>query len=91
MVEGIPVLDVTPQAAEIAEALIAEGPLPEKAADDAFHLATATVHDMDYLVTWNCTHLANAEMADGIERVLNARGFDLLRICTPEELMGVGT
>ncbi len=85
---GLPILDLTEEVTALGEALVAEGPLPEKAADDGFHLAFATVHDMDYLVTWNCKHLANAEMLRQIERLLDEKGYEIPRVCTPEELMG---
>ena len=87
-IRGLPILDLTEGISELAQALVAKGPLPEKAADDAFHLAFATVHDMDYLVTWNCKHLANAEMLRQVERLLDEKGYGIPRVCTPEELMG---
>jgi len=87
-IEGIDVLNVTDEAIELADALVAEGALPPNAADDAFHIALAAVHGMDYLITWNCKHLANMEIADAVGRVIEDRGFDPPRICVPEELMG---
>lgn len=87
-VRGLPILDLTEAVTELGEALVAEGPIPERFADDAFHLAFATVHGMDYLVTWNCKHLANAEMLRQVERLLDERGYEIPRVCTPEELMG---
>jgi predicted nucleic acid-binding protein len=87
-IEGIPLLDVNEAATRLAEALLSEGPMPTKAADDALHLALAAVHGMDYLLTWNCRHLANAEMADAAGRVIRKQGFGPPRVCTPEELMG---
>ncbi len=85
---GLAILDLTEEVTALGEALVVEGPLPDKASDDAFHLAFATVHDMDYLVTWNCKHLANAEMLRQVERPLDEKGYELPRVCTPEELMG---
>jgi len=52
-------------------------------------MAVATVHGMRYLVTWNCAHLANAEMLEGVNRILKEQGFDPPVVCIPEELMGV--
>ena len=60
-----------------------------KAAVDAAHIAVAAVHEMDFLLTWNCRHIANAEMFATIERVCRERGCACPVICTPEELMGV--
>lgn len=63
--------------------------LPQKAITDAAHIATAAVHGMHFLLTWNCAHIANAEMFGAIERVCREHGFSCPVICTPEELMGV--
>jgi len=57
----IRVLGLNESALQLARALVSKGPLPEKAAVDALHIALATVHGMDYLLTWNCKHIANAE------------------------------
>ena len=64
---GIPVLAVTPGAIALARRLVRRGPIPERAEVDALHIATAPVHGMDYLVTWNCRHIANAMMRNLIE------------------------
>jgi predicted nucleic acid-binding protein len=87
-IRGFPILDLTEEVTSLGESLVAEGPLPEKAADDAFHLAFAVVHGVDYLVTWNCKHLANAEMLRQVGRHLDEKGYEIPRVCTPEELMG---
>ena len=68
-----------------------DAPLPEKAAADALHIATAAVHGVEYLLTWNCTHLANATFRTQIEAVCRAAGYEPPLICTPEELSGEGT
>jgi hypothetical protein len=52
-------------------------------------LAIATVGKVKYLLTWNCTHLANAQLLDRIEPIAATAGFKLPRVCTPEQLMGV--
>ena len=62
--------------------------LPPKAATDAAHIALAAVHSMHFLLTWNCTHIANAEMATAIAGCCREHGFAAPVICTPEELMG---
>ena len=71
---------------ELAEALISGGGLPARATVDAFHIATATAHGVDYLLTWNCKHIANATMRATIEEICRAEGFGAPVICTPEEL-----
>lgn len=72
----------------LAQKLIVDGPLPKKAVVDALHIAVATVHGMDYLLTWNCKHIANAEMQSKIAAVCRWSGFEPPVICTPEELLG---
>jgi hypothetical protein len=67
--------------------LIAQIPLPASAAADALHIAIAVVNGMDYLLTWNCTHIANAALRSRIEAVCRSKGFEVPIICTPEELL----
>lgn len=86
----IPLLEQTAEIAELAEALLHDVPLPAKAAADALHIATAAVHGMDYLLTWNCTHIANVTYRPQIEAVCRAAGYEPPLICTPEELSGEG-
>lgn len=83
---GIPLLEQTPDAAALAEALLHGVPLPERAAADAVHIAIAAVHGLDYLLTWNCTHIANVTLRPRIEAVCRAAGYEPPLICTPEEL-----
>ena len=84
----IPVLEIVEQAYELAVALIAEGALPAAAQDDAAHIALAAVHGMDYLLTWNCRHIDNAETKPIVRSVCAKHGYTCPEICTPEELMG---
>lgn len=83
---GIPLLEQEAAVEELAEALVCGVPLPAKAAADALHIATAAVHGMHYLLTWNCTHIANVALRPQIEAVCRAAGFEPPLICTPEEL-----
>ncbi|MFC1461295.1 type II toxin-antitoxin system VapC family toxin [Verrucomicrobiota bacterium] len=87
-VDGLPVLEVIDSALALVDTLVAEGALPSRAMDDATHVAIATVHNMDYLVTWNCRHLDNAETKPLIRSVCAVHGYNCPEICTPEELMG---
>ena len=86
--DGIPLLAVSKEALNLARILVEKGPLPEKAEVDALHISVATSHGMDYLLTWNCKHIANAEMQTGIGKLCRAAGFEPPVICTPEELLG---
>lgn len=80
-------LDVSENVRELAKSLIEEGGLPQKAKIDAYHIAVATVHGMDYMLTWNCTHIANAVMRPKIEAICRNHGYEPPVICTPLELM----
>lgn len=84
---GIAVLGTTPEAVRLAAALVAQGPIPQRADVDALHIAIAAVHGIDYLVTWNCTHIANAAMRSQIETICRSVGYEPPALCTPEELM----
>ena len=84
----IEMLDITEEAGFLATALIERGSLPAKASADALHIAIAAVHNVDYLLTWNCKHIANADIRPVIESVCRNMGFIPPILCTPEELMG---
>lgn len=79
-------LDVTEDVIVLGERLILGGGLPAKAKVDALHIAVAAVHGMDYLLTWNCKHIANATMRGRIGDLCREAGFDPPVICTPFEL-----
>ena len=85
--EDLAVLAVTNEAQFLARQLLAAAVMPPKAAIDAAHVAIATVHGVNFLLTWNCTHIANAVMRERIEAVCRQAGFRPPVICTPEELM----
>lgn len=79
------ILDVPEPAENLAALLVKQHALPAKAAADALHIAVATVHGMDYLLTWNCKHIANLTMRAAIERTCRAAGYEPPAIGTPEE------
>ena len=79
-------LDLTQDATRLAADLIRSGGMPENAKIDALHIAVAAVHGMDYLVSWNCRHIANATMRGRIEAICRNGGFEPPVICTPLEL-----
>lgn len=85
-VAGLPALVATMDAQHLAARLLRAAAMPAKAAVDAAHVAIATVHGMSFLLTWNCTHIANAVMRERIENVCREAGFKPPVICTPEEL-----
>ena len=87
VVENLPELALTDQAEALAAKLLLGAALPQKAKADALHISVATVHGMDYLLTWNCTHIANAIMRPKIESICRGAGFEPPVICTPPELV----
>jgi len=87
VLEGIPLLDQPEVVDALAGALIRDVPLPPKATIDAFHIALSASHGLQYLLTWNCTHIANATLRGRIEKTCRAFGFEPPLIVTPIELM----
>lgn len=85
--EEIATLAVTTAAADLAAQFVRAHAMPARAAVDALHVAIAVVHGIDYVLTWNCAHIANAAIRDRIERTCRGAGYESPVICTPEELM----
>ncbi|MBI5634674.1 MAG: type II toxin-antitoxin system VapC family toxin [Nitrospirae bacterium] len=88
VLEQLPHLAITDEVIDLASALIEDGALPHAATGDAIHVALATYHGIDYLLTWNCRHIDNAEMKPLIRAVCIKKGYQYPEICTPLELMG---
>lgn len=84
---GIDSLVTSDSAVSLAEALVDEGPIPREYSEDALHIALCAVNGVDFLMTWNCKHLANATLRDDVRGVVESHGFRCPVICTPEELM----
>lgn len=87
VLKPFPLLDVTESVLQLASALLQAGVLPGKAARDAAHIAVSAVHGIDYLMTWNCVHIANATIIKAVQAICLQNGFSCPVICTPEELM----
>lgn len=86
---GLQILPLNEAAVGLSKALIQEGGVPKKALDDALHISIAAVHAVDFLLTWNCRHIDNAEMKPKIRSICQKHGFQCPEIATPIELMGV--
>ena len=84
---NIPLLQLGNEIDAIAMEIMSRAILPSKAQIDSLHIATAAHHRIDYLLTWNCTHIANARILPNIHRVLNDLGCFIPIICTPEEMV----
>jgi len=85
--KGIPTLKADEKIEVLAECLIAEGAMPPSAEADALHVAIAAVHGIDYLLTWNCRHIDNAELRPLLRFVCDLAGYRCPEICTPLELL----
>jgi hypothetical protein len=89
LIRDIPELAVSDAVGELAAELMQNVPLPEKAEVDALHISMAAVHGIEYLLTWNCKHIANASLRPRIETVCRSAGYEPPTICTPQELMEI--
>ena len=87
VVENITILNITENVRQLGRALVDKGYIPKGSEIDAYHIAVAAVNGMDYLLTWNCIHIANAAIRPQIEAVCRSLGFEPPVICTPQELM----
>lgn len=87
--EDLEVLQLDTKSVALSKALIEQGAVPRKALDDALHLAVAAVNGMEFLLTWNCRHIDNAELKPKIRSVIESQGYQCPEIATPIELMGV--
>jgi len=85
--DGIPLLPLDAEIEEIAEKIVARAILPPKARIDALHIAAVAHHRIQYLLTWNCKHIANAKILPRIYQVLTDMEIPIPIICTPEELL----
>lgn len=85
--KGIPTLPMDAAILDVAEEILRKAILPRSASVDALHIATVAHHQVDYLLTWNCTHIANARILPKVFEVLDSAGLTRPIICTPEELL----
>lgn len=91
LLDGVPVLPTTEEVDDLAGKLLAGELIPAEAATDAFHIAIATVHRMDFLLTWNCTHIHNLSIIRRVERICAAEGYACPVICNLDELLPPST
>ena len=83
---GLVELQATQAVKALGRELVTRNALPAVAEIDALHVAIAAVNGIEYLLTWNCTHIANAHTRPKIEATCRALGFEPPIICTPQEL-----
>ena len=88
MLDGIPILLANPDADSVADEIVSRSMMPAKARLDALHVATAALAGVQYLLTQNCTHIANAHQLPRVYRLLDELGLSGMLICTPVEFLG---
>jgi len=84
----LPVLAISDEAEKLASILIKDGAIPEQYPEDALHIAIATVNGIDYLLTWNFSHINNVQMKSKIISIIEDNGYQCPIVCSPEELLG---
>jgi hypothetical protein len=80
-------VEITPSAEKLKDELLRQAALPARAELDALHIAIAAVHGLDYLITWNCRHIANAVTLPRVYAICRRAGYEPPFVCTPPELM----
>lgn len=88
LLDGLPTVSINDEVRALARAIVSASIMPKKAAADALHVAAAAVGGVQYILTLNCKHIANAHELPRVYRLLNERGFGQLLICTPSEFLG---
>jgi hypothetical protein len=88
VLQEISLLELKTEATNLADIFIRQKTISKRMSEDMLHIAIATVHGLDYLLTWNCKHIANAEIHKKIGKICIKAGYEMPTICTPEELMG---
>ncbi|GAA6620071.1 type II toxin-antitoxin system VapC family toxin [Scytonema sp. NUACC26] len=89
LLQSLTFLDLTEEAVELAQEFLRQSNLPPKASNDALHMALATVYDLDYLLTWNCKHMANAKIQRKLSQISSELGYELPFVCTPYEFIEI--
>lgn len=86
ILQDIKMLELKAEATDLAKLFIRHKVLPPKAGEDALHIAIATIYGLDYLMTWNCKHIANATIQKQIKNICVGEGYEMPIICTPQNL-----
>ncbi len=88
LLKEFPVLSLNDDVVSLAEKILSRKVIPDKAADDATHIAVACVYETDFLLTWNFKHIANAHIIKQLRETVGSEGYAFPVIATPEELIG---
>ncbi|MBF0502585.1 MAG: type II toxin-antitoxin system VapC family toxin [Candidatus Riflebacteria bacterium] len=87
LIKGVRLLAVTLESYKLAEVLVKKGPLPKKADVDALHISLAAIHGIEYLLSWNCKHIANVFIQKDLAKIIRAHGYECPVLCTPESML----
>ena len=87
LLDGLPLVSLGTDVDALANLILANHLMPQKAGADAVHVAAAAIAGVNYLLTQNCKHIANAHELPRVYRLLEAQGYDQLLICTPTEFL----
>lgn len=88
LLNGLSLVELNQSIRNLSAEFLLRSNLPSKASEDSVHIAAATVHGLDYLLTWNCKHIANAQIQKKLCQISLEFGYELPVICTPYELLG---
>ncbi len=87
LIQDFPLIEFNDESKDLAKQILQQNVLPPKAALDVFHIAVTTVHQLDFLLTLNCKHIANAFIFRRIEKICRQFGFEPPVVCTPQEIL----
>lgn len=88
LLDGLPIVPLDHDVDRLANLILARHLMPQKAAADAVHIAAAAIAGVNYLLTQNCKHIANAHELPRVYRLLEEQGYGQFLICTPTEFLG---
>ncbi len=88
VIKSLPVLEIDDETIKLGAKILKSGIIPQKTAADAGHVAVAARHGIDYLLTWNCKHIANSVIIRRLDQIIRDQGYLVPTICTPTELFG---
>ena len=88
LLDGLPLVSLGQDVDDLAKLILSQHLMPQSAGADAVHVAAAAIAGVDYLLTQNCRHIANAHELPRVYRLLDDQGFGRLLICTPKEFLG---
>jgi hypothetical protein len=87
LVAAIPILAANDAALQLTREIMGRAKLPTRVADDVAHIAMSSVHGMDYLLTWNCAHIANPHWQIRLQAIIKESGFAMPVMCTPQAFL----